>query len=214
MKLYEIISTDEGWKSGLAAAGLGTALTFGGLGTDKSKYLDPPAHPPRVLSDLEILKQAAVNAGIRGTELAHFISQAAHETLDFSRMKEMGSDKYIIKKYDIRYNPRKAKILGNVSPGDGIKYKGRGFLQITGRYNYRKAGEALGLPLETRPEMLEDPKIAAKAAVWYWTTRVQPKISSSSTVANVTKKINPGMRGLNARQQKFTQYKDVADTPH
>ena len=202
MKICEIINEDL--KSNLFKLGLASAVGIGTTGYDKINYPNPPSHPP--LSNMEILEQTALRAGIRGKELAHFVSQAAHETLDFSKMKEMGSDSYITKKYDIRYNPVKAKALGNVKPGDGLKYKGRGYFQITGRYNYRKAGEALGLPLEKHPEILERPVIAAKAAVWYWTTRVQPKIGKVPTVSNVTQKINPNSKSVKQRQAKFKQY--------
>ncbi len=157
----------------------------------------------------EVLHRAAKAAGIKGTELAQFMAQTRHESADFSRMKELGGEKYFNKLYDPKTSPRTAKILGNTKVGDGIRYHGRGFIQITGRDNYRMAGEALGLPLEQRPEMASNPAVAAKIAVWYWKTRVKPYVTNFADTASVTKKINPAMRGLQDRQSYFQDYRKI-----
>lgn len=60
------------------------------------------------------------------------------------------------------------KDLGNVHPGDGVKFKGRGLIQITGRYNYEKASAALGADFINSPELLEQPEWAVKSACWWW----------------------------------------------
>jgi putative chitinase len=150
----------------------------------------------------KILKKHALEAGITGTELIQLLAQAQHETANFTRTEEIGN-KHHFKKYDPKFNPRKAKTLGNIKPGDGEKYKGRGFLQITGRWNYREAGKALGLPLEAQPELLNRPEIAAKVSIWFWNTVVKPNVNNFKDVKHVTKKINPGLAGLNDRIQKF-----------
>ena len=155
-----------------------------------------------------LLFNQAVKAGLRGEELAQFMAQTAHETLGFNELVELGSKDYF-KQYDLRHNPEKAKSLGNVKPGDGERYKGRGFLQITGRENYRKAGQALGLPLEKRPELAERPDIAAKIAVWFWKSRVRPGIDDFSDTIGVTNKINPGMQGLGDRDANYHNYARV-----
>jgi predicted chitinase len=158
----------------------------------------------------KLLATVAKASGIMGNELAQLLAQAAHETLNFKHMTEIGSSKYFAKKYDPKFAPKKAKALGNTQVGDGERYKGRGFLQITGRYNYAQAGKALGLPLEQHPELMERPDVAAKAAVWYWNNRVAPKVAnfdtSKATTKAVTKAINPGMKHLKQRQQKLQQY--------
>ena len=157
----------------------------------------------------EVLHRTAKAAGLKGTELAQFMAQTRHESADFSRMKEMGGDKYFNKLYDPKTSPRTAKILGNTKIGDGIRYHGRGFIQITGRDNYRMAGEALNLPLEKHPELASKPAIAAKIAIWYWKTRVKPGITNFADTAAVTKKINPAMRGLQDRHEYFKDYKNI-----
>ena len=65
-------------------------------------------------------------------------------------------------------NPRKAKALGNTEPGDGWRYRGGGFLQTTGRENYRSLGKLIEVDLEANPELIEDPLISLKAACAEW----------------------------------------------
>lgn len=156
-----------------------------------------------------VLLQVAKSSGLHGAELAAFMAQCAHETLDFKRLTEFGGS-LDFRKYDPKYAPKKAKALGNKQVGDGAKYKGRGFIQITGRWNYKQAGEELGLPLEKHPELLEKPEIAAKVSVWFWKHRVQPNVDNFKDTTGVTKQINPGMRGLEDRKANFRDYMQVA----
>jgi predicted chitinase len=153
-----------------------------------------------------IVHREARNAGIRGVELAQFLGQTRHESADFSHMKEQGGSEYFIKKYDVRYAPHTAKILGNTHPGDGEKYHGRGFIQITGRDNYRMAGESLGLPLLDEPDLASRPDVAARIAIWYWKTRVRPQVTNFKDTPAVTKRINPAMKGLQDRIENFKDY--------
>jgi putative chitinase len=153
----------------------------------------------------KIVLAAAIKNGITGTELAAFMAQVAHESHDFQSMVEYGGS-LDFRKYDIRYNPKKAKELGNKYAGDGNRYKGRGFIQITGRYNYRIASKAIGVDLVKNPALAEDPTIAAKIAVWFWKHRVQPKVDNWNDVRDVTKPINPGLNGLEDREENFKDY--------
>ena len=154
------------------------------------------------------LQKVAVQSGIKGVELAQFMAQMRHETADFAHMKEIGGS-LDFKKYDPKHAPKKAKILGNTKAGDGARYKGRGFIQITGRDNYRMAGNAIGLPLEAKPELASQPSVAAKVAVWYWKTRVKPNVQNFNDTSTVTKFINPGLRGLADRVSHFKDYKNI-----
>jgi predicted chitinase len=174
------------------------------------------------------LTKAALEAGITGIELAQFLAQTAHESHSFKSMTEYGNSKYF-KKYEPKFlkdkktgniitdpktkkpknfNP-KAATLGNTARGDGEKFKGRGYIQLTGRYNYRKAGEVLGLPLEDKPELVEKPEVAAKVAIWFWQSRVQPKVSDFSNTKAATRPINPGLKGLEDRKEKFKDFNVV-----
>jgi putative chitinase len=153
----------------------------------------------------KLVLSTAYKSGIKGVELAQFMAQVAHETLGFQRLVEVGNKEYF-NRYDPKYKPEKAKILGNVNPGDGLKYKGRGFIQITGRDNYRRVGKALNIDLENNPKWASDPKIAAKVAVWYWKNRVKPEVEDYSDTIGVTAKVNPSMNGLGDRDMNFHYY--------
>ena len=157
----------------------------------------------------KVVLAIAIKSGIIGTELAAFMSQVAHESHDFKSMVEYGGS-LDFRKYDPKYAPKKAKSLGNKYAGDGNKFKGRGFIQITGRYNYRIAGKAIGIDLVKNPKLAEDPAIAAKIAVWYWKLRVQPNVDNWNNVTDVTRPINPGMRGLQDRKENFNDYMELA----
>lgn len=197
----------------LGALGAGALAASGAV--DAKQYAAPKAKPIETTNISmnvraeDLLQRTAIRAGIRGKELAQFMAQTKHESADFSRMKEMGGAQYFANKYDPRFNPAKAKQLGNVKPGDGVKYHGRGYIQITGRENYRKAGQALGLPLEQQPELAAKPEVAAKIAVWYWKARVQPHVANFNDTTAVTKYINPGLRGIKDRLDNYNQYKLV-----
>lgn len=154
-----------------------------------------------------ILTRIARAAGITDpTELAALLAQAAHESHDFKSMVEYGGS-LDFRKYDPKYAPKKARALGNTKVGDGARYKGRGYIQLTGRYNYKRAGQALGLPLEAKPELAEKPEVAAKIAVWFWKQRVQPNVDNFNDVRAVTKPINPGLNGLDDRKEAFVDFK-------
>ena len=176
----------------------------------------------------KFLTQAAVAAGITGEELAQFLGQTAHESNNFKTMIEYGDSDYF-KKYEPKFlkdkktkklvldpktkkpknfNP-KAATLGNTMPGDGEKYKGRGYIQLTGKYNYEQASKALGLDLVKTPQLVEKPEVAAKVAVWFWQNRVQPKVSDFGDTKASTKPINPGLKHLEKRKEKFGDFKTV-----
>jgi predicted chitinase len=170
------------------------------------KKAQPRQAQPQSASEHEaFLQDQAKAAGITGAELNHFLAQLSHETLGFRKLIELGTSEYFRKRYDKSGNPRRAKILGNTEPGDGERFLGRGYVQLTGRYNYTQAGRALGIDLVSRPELAADPEVAAKIAIWYWQKRVQPKVDNwqTASVKSVTQPINPGQRGLKSREQHF-----------
>lgn len=96
-------------------------------------------------------------------ELRHFITQAAHETNSFNTLKEYASGN--------QYEGRKD--LGNTIKGDGIRFKGRGVFQTTGRNNYLRLGDIEGDPklFLDNPELLEKPNYAVWSACIYWNDR-------------------------------------------
>lgn len=106
---------------------------------------------------------------------------------------------------DLMYGGR----MGNDQPGDGYKYHGRGYIQLTGKNQYREAGEALGLDLVNQPELAAQPEHAAAIAVLYWKTNVRPE--DRGNVARAGGAINTGDPNLTAthadrRQTKFQEW--------
>ena len=99
------------------------------------------------------------------------------------------------------------KNLGNTEPGDGWKFRGRGFIQITGRESYERAGKALGLDLVNNPDLAAQPENAAKIAVWYWDTRVHGAAKEDVTLA--TRAINGGLNGINDRKQLLGEWQQT-----
>lgn len=169
--------------------------------TTKSGYAGPITSSPLETT----LRSVAIQAGLKGQELAQFLAQCAHETGNFSSLTEYGGS-LDFRKYDPKYAPKKAKELGNVRPGDGALFKGRGFIQLTGRWNYTEAGKALGLPLDKNPKLVERPDIAAKTSLWFWKNRVRPNVDNFSDTKSVTYYINKALRGLDERIEFFKKY--------
>jgi predicted chitinase len=208
-KVIEDISR-RGFLGGVGAAALGAGQANAKVAPQQPKREEPINMLSNYPQHEALLQRAAKAAGIKGIELAQFMAQTNHESWDFSRLKEKGLGQgYFAKKYDRQYAPRTAQILGNKHIGDGEKYHGRGFIQLTGRDNYRMASQALGIDLLKNPELAERPDVAAKIAVWYWQTRVKPYINNFNDTKAVTKKINPAMRGLQDRHAKFIDYKNI-----
>jgi len=199
---------EEGWKEKIAAAGIGAAMTLGGQQALKQYTPAAPAQPQQQqqqqLTPKQTLIQTAKQASITGDELAQLLAQSAHETLNFTRMREAGTPEYFTKKYE--QHLKTARILGNKVKGDGERYKGRGFIQLTGRDNYTRAGKALGLPLEANPDLAAQPENAARIAVWYWQNRVAPKVQDFTNTRAVTKTINPAGKHQDRRQQQFAKF--------
>jgi predicted chitinase len=148
------------------------------------------------------LFDAIMNVGIKGVEACQFLAQMAHESDKFKAMEEYASGR--------AYEGRED--LGNVRPGDGVKFKGRGYIQLTGRANYRYYGQVLGIDLEATPRRASELSVAAAVAVNYWFARVKSNKKLGGNFENtrqVTRLINGGSNGLADRIKKFKAYKDT-----
>jgi putative chitinase len=160
---------------------------------------------PRSGSEQSLLS-AAKAAGIKDpTELAQFMAQMAHESGDFKYLQEIWGPTSAQKGYEGR------KDLGNTQSGDGYKFRGRGYVQLTGRANYRSFGAQIGVDLENNPDLASQPDIAARLAIAYWNTRVKSRISDFDNTRAVTRLINGGFNGLSDRQAKYRKYKEQKD---
>lgn len=110
--------------------------------------------------------------------LAGICATVAVETgCTFKPVEERGDASYFIKNYWSNAYTRKQ--LGNKSPLDAINYHGRGYIQITGRYNYQTAGDALNVSLLFQPQLACQPGTAAKILKWFWTTRKLDRLCGS-----------------------------------
>jgi putative chitinase len=173
-----------------------------------AKQSGQAAKPITLTPRANLLMKTAQAKGIKGTELAQFLAQMEHESWDFKKMKEVPQGKAHFNRYDPKHNPKLANKLGNKYAGDGQAFKGRGFIQLTGRQNYTQASYDLfgDDRLVKKPDLAADPRIAAQIAVWYWNGRVKPYVRDFNDTAAVTKKINGGLNGLQDRDNNFRNY--------
>lgn len=129
--------------------------------------------------------------------LAHFLAQVIHESGSFRYMEEIASGQ--------AYEGRAS--LGNTQPGDGVRYKGRGPIQITGRANYRRYGALLGIDFERHPEILAFPSIGLHGALEFWKQNKLNDLADADDVLAITKRINGGVNGLDDRKAQLAKVK-------
>ncbi len=120
---------------------------------------------------------------------AAFLAQLAHESGSLKYVREIASGE--------AYEGRKD--LGNTQAGDGVRFKGRGLIQITGRTNYDHLSKALNFDFIKEPEKLELPGAAALSAGWFWYKTGLNAVADSGDFKKITKKINGGYNGLKDR---------------
>jgi predicted chitinase len=130
---------------------------------------------------------------------AHFLAQVAHESGEFNYVEEIASGAA----YEYRSD------LGNTRPGDGVRYKGRGLIQITGRFNYRAIGESLGVDLISNPTRLADDDLAARSAGWFWDWKQLNPDADRDDFETITYVINGGYNGYTDRLNKLQAAKRV-----
>ncbi|GFM68557.1 glycoside hydrolase [Pseudomonas cichorii] len=134
-------------------------------------------------------------------QVSAFIAQIGHESGQLRYVRELGSDDYL-KRYD---TGQLALRLGNTpeDDDDGQFYRGRGLIQVTGRANYVACGEALGLDLLNRPELLEQPEHAAMSAAWFWDRARLNALADKGDFLLITRRINGGTNGLADREALY-----------
>lgn len=127
---------------------------------------------------------AAMDEGLINTPLrqAAWLGQIAVESVSLRYMLELTDGS--------QYEGNKR--LGNIYPGDGMKYKGRGPIQITGRNNYTACGTALGIDLVNHPELLERVDYGFRGSVWYWVSHGLNQLADIPDYHQITYLINGG----------------------
>lgn len=167
-----------------------------------------PGYPKRRIDeDVRVLNEWAprfeINTSLR---MAHFIAQCAHESGGFQYVAEIASGAA----YD---TGKLAAKLGNTpeKDGDGQKYKGRGYIQITGKANYkayRDSGFCNG-DVVAHPEWLSNSPGRMKSAMWYWWSHGCNKLADADDIRTITKRINGGMNGFADRQYYLRRAKRI-----
>jgi len=146
-----------------------------------------------------LFKIYEINTPLR---VAHFMAQLHHESGGFKYLKELGNNAYF-KKYDGR------KDLGNIFAGDGLKYKGRGYIQITGRANYTELSKDLKIDFVNNPELLEQETNAILSALWIWKKKKLNVFADEDNISTITKRINGGFNGIEDRKRLLENYKKL-----
>ena len=141
----------------------------------------------QLLPNLNLAMQRyQINTPLR---IAHFLAQCAHESDGFNTNREYASGA----DYEGRAD------LGNTQEGDGVKYVGRGLIQVTGFYNYKDCGDALGIDLISSPERLEDFDLACLSAGWFWDKNNLNAIADQDDIYRITRIVNGGENGMSDR---------------
>lgn len=136
--------------------------------------------------------------------IAAFLAQIAHESGSFRYVEEIASGS--------AYEGRKD--LGNTQPGDGVRFKGRGLIQVTGRTNYEAVGKALQYDFISQPEHLTYPGAATLSAGWFWDSRKLNDLADLGTEEafnKITKKINGGYNGKEDRLKHWERCKEALE---
>ncbi len=149
------------------------------------------------------LKKALAAEGLTDeASLIAALATVATEVPDFAPTNEYGGDAYFRKHYEGRAD------LGNTHPGDGARFHGRGFIQLTGRSNYRGYGQKLGVPLEQNPNLALDASIAARVLAAYMKERGIGALAARGDWQGVRRAVNGGLNGwdrFSACVQKLQQ---------
>lgn len=133
--------------------------------------------------------------------MAHFLAQIGHESGELKYSEEIASGE--------AYEGR-AEDLGNTQPGDGKRFKGRGLIQLTGRSNYKKYGDARNKDYTANGNvalLATDSNVAVDVACWFWVTHGLNALADRDDVKAVTKAINGGYNGLEDRKVKLARSK-------
>ena len=160
-----------------------------------------------VEKNLPYIWEALEEAGMADQDMGLMaLSTIRAETENFIPISEFQSTRNtLFSPFDKYEKHRLAKRLGNLFRGDGAKYRGRGFIQLTGRNNYKRMGELIGIDLINHPERANDPKIAAKILVAFLKDK-EPMIRVAlerRDLRTARKLVNGGVHGLDKFVKAF-----------
>jgi len=188
------------------------------------KKVFPKAKTPKKLFDAmdELFPKYSVDTPER---IAGFLAQCGHESGGFRFVEEnlnysaKALDSVFGKYFkngerDAKEYARKPEKIANVvygnrmgngdeDSGDGWQFKGRGYIQLTGRNNYTSFAESVDMDLDECIDYLKTPKGALESALWFWDTNKLNKYCDKHDVKGMTKRVNGGYNGLEDREEKW-----------
>lgn len=126
------------------------------------------------------------------------IATVAVETGRFSPIRERGGPTYFTKLYEGRAD------LGNTETGDGARFYGRGYIQITGRGNYTDYGRELGVDLVATPDLALDPTVGAEVLALFFRDKKISPLADAGKWEAVRRRVNGGLNGWD----RFSAYVD------
>lgn len=158
-----------------------------------------------VASSWPVILQALEEFGITTdlVQVAAAATVAVETAYTFEPINERGGKAYFTRLYEKRVD------LGNVIPGDGARYHGRGFVQLTGRANYRKVGNVLGVALEENPDLALDPVISARALAHFFSFRGVAKAADAKDWRRTRLLVNGGYNGWDEYNQRVCALLEV-----
>jgi putative chitinase len=166
------------------------------LGADKALLYLPHLNATMAADGIDTMPRTAA-----------FIAQLAHESGEFRFMEEIWGPTDAQRRYEPPSDL--ARRLGNTQPGDGRRFKGRGPIQITGRFNYKKYGDLLSVDLVDNPELAARPEWAFATAGLFWKSNGLNELADREEFVAITKRINGGTNGLADRQKYYELAKKV-----
>jgi predicted chitinase len=167
---------------------------------DELRQVMPNCAAAKRTAYLPFIQQAMAEFGITSyLREAAFLAQLAHESAELRFMEEIASG--------AAYEGRKD--LGNTQPGDGTRYKGRGPIQLTGRANYKKFSDLLGLDLIDNPTIAATPEVGFRIAGLFWQSRGLNELADQRQFETITRRINGGLNGQPDRLMYYERAKKV-----
>jgi len=172
-----------------------------------------------------LFEKYEINTPLR---IAHFMAQIEHESglkpisenLNYSLSRLLVIfPKYFTRSTALAYSNKPEKIAnkvyanrmgnGNEESGEGWKYRGRGFIQITGKINYFELSIDTDLDCLKNPDLLLEEPNAMISALWFWNLKGLNALADKNDIVSITKKINGGMNGIEQRKQLLVKWKNL-----
>lgn len=181
----------------------------------------------RVEPLIQVMENNGINTNMR---IAAFLAQCGHESADFTKTQENLNysterllqvfPKYFKTTEEAARVARNPEAIANIvysgrmgngasTTGDGYKFRGRGYIGLTGRDNYTKFSAKMGVDAVANPDYVATPEGAALSAVWFWNSRDLNPYADRGAMVDLTRKINGGVIGLEDRMKRYEKALEV-----